>query len=325
MNWLNNLKKSTKKDWMDLVQKENANNYPNIIEHKIAPSINGLSFASHEDILEIPSNNLNRYISEPGKIGTSINLNNIDHSRTLLHTLLQNGVEHIIININTDVSTNDIQLLLEGVYTDMLLVEFRLSEELLKKTELLNIIKEKGCIASHVRYNDANISLPQGVNSILNFRVSEFLNHCQESINRIKSLANQTSGKVHIILQMGNHLLINVALYYALQLACKKYNYELNIEIQIDHSVSLPEMDPLIAASCVALAASICKPYSTNLFPTSNKINSAENQKSNHLQYLHMQHIINLESDIPKENPVAGSYYFENLCHKIYSILIQES
>ncbi len=310
MDWFNSLQQYTKEDWLKEIRKDNPNSFDGILEHRVMNKINGLSFATKEDITNIPTYDDSIYRNQEWLIGTSIQFSNAFTTKELITHCLNNGVEHLIIQCDSTIQFEDIAFILKDVFTELIKFEFRFTNENIS-TELVQYIRSKNCSISQT----ANISKTDS--TIIQLYIVELVNI--ESVN-LKNIIDTKNAR--IILKCTKDFLTNIAIIRALLKAFRYYNITIPIEASISVE-SNEKRNNFIDYSIIALSAAIENTYSIIVAPHFDSLAEQDQLLKNYKQFLHLQHILKSESFLNKKtDPIKGSYYIEDLSHKIYSKLI---
>ncbi|MEP7197728.1 MAG: methylmalonyl-CoA mutase family protein [Saprospiraceae bacterium] len=332
MDWINNLKKSNKKNWIEQIQKENPVEINTLAKHQVFENIFGLSFATEEDLskelinFSIPEREID------WKIGTLILTQNYEFAKILLDHSLLHGAEYI--NLNESLLFNELNYnnLTRSVFTEMVKLNFNLDSLDNAKLGIISKYLDKNVSLSFSgninQFVDLDVIQSLNLVKTYSFSISEietwpknidnFINYNNEKSNR--------SNKVQILFT--HDFLTNISCYRALQKIILECNFSVKFEILIHPQIIKKEIQQnLISFSSIALSASICNPDIITIPPynalekieQSNDLVESKNWLKNSL---HLQHILKSESYLNQVNdPIAGSYYIEDLSYKIYQYL----
>lgn len=320
MHWIDSLKKSSKADWLQEIKKDNPVTFQELSEHYIADGIIGLSFPTHEDLN--PESQIQKSNNSVWRKGSIIPINNITESKSIIHACLQHGIEHLILRLNSKYSHQELESLLEGVFTEMLDVEFRFDSSAEISDEIISYLTNRKI--NYTFNENTELIVDRSKISALSFTTAEIINETEKVRSRILSHGT-IENELILNIGFGNNFLVNIACFNALLAFTSKNKIAVRTEIQVDKNIySNLSAHPLIALSNIGLAAAICNPSTILIYPE--EASTSENLLQLYVQHLHILHILDYEAELHlKENPVAGSFYFEDLSSKILNKLMKSS
>ncbi len=316
MDWYKAFKDQNKQDWLNKIQRDNPNTNPTEAHHSVYPNINGLSYATIEDL---PSN---RIETAQGNIywktGIIISENDLYKLKSNLEIALMNGAE--LICIKDFIPTSEViwSELIQNIQTDI--VELHLE---IKSPEDFNKI---------LNFDLENIKL-QCLFEIDQIKNSELLSTYQSvelltsDIHDVKVKLNQLKNKKFksaiTIIEVLFHddFLTNLSCFRSIRQFLSTHQIDCNLRIGLDPKVITKDSNyNMIRFGTIGLAAAISEPDAI-LFPPYDVL-CAEKNEASIRNVLHLQQIYKMESHLDWVNdPLSGSYYLENLSEKINNYL----
>ena len=327
MDWLNQLHTSSRQTWLDQIRKENLNSFNSIQFHEIQKNIQGLSFATSEDLKDCTNNFTLSRPNNNWKIGIEVLEEELTDLKFSLDYALTNGAEYVHLPLYVLKDKTDIEYLFNGVFLDMISINFNFIpfevDSLLETLEnlppysILNINRtDINQIKELKTFNKSKRQISY------TFKLSN-LDPC---ISILKQIQEDQQDELDIprkfIFQFNYLFLQNIASFRAIRKILQDEKVLGLYEIRIDPSCILKDINQnLISFSSMALSAAISGPDIITL-PRYDLL--SENKSKSWLRNsLHLQSILKLESNLNHVNdPLSGSYYVEDLTEKIYQYLI---
>ena len=124
MDWLNQLHTSSRHAWLDQIRKENLNSFNSIQFHEIQKNIQGLSFATSEDLKDCTNNFTLRRPNNNWKIGIEVLEEELTDLKFSLDYALTHGAEYIHLPLYVLKNKTDIEYLFNGVFLEMISINF---------------------------------------------------------------------------------------------------------------------------------------------------------------------------------------------------------
>ncbi|MCC6816695.1 MAG: hypothetical protein IT267_09810 [Saprospiraceae bacterium] len=316
---------STKSDWLNEIRKENPDRFEEIYYHSISQQIQGLSFATKEDILQLNPLNF-KPSGDSWKTGTTIIYRDLQQCQELISICLKNGVEHLVLENIEQLELNTIEQVLSEVFSEMMSFEFRFSNSNISESISKYILK-KNCQISYPANSSLVNTNPdlEGI-QLLSFSLVDIFLSPKNIASKIQFVLTNKNHKSRLNLILDNDFLNNIAFIRAIRILISQLDGNTSIETGIRSNLSIEHgQNPLIATSLICLSAAISNPEIINFKPFDSTDQNYLNIHEAYKHCLHLQHILKSEAKLGIDmDLVSGSYYLEDLSHKIYSLLIQE-
>ncbi|HMW38925.1 MAG: hypothetical protein K1X68_13125 [Saprospiraceae bacterium] len=326
LDWLNEFARHTKTDWLHQIALDNPDFDSQKQKHKVRENFEGLSFATFEDLPNDPTSLTDARHPLLWKAGSIFDSRDRKECHRRILLALSNGADKISLSSDWLVNQEDINTLLDGVHTNMIELMFEWhgqSNQSLFKVK--NNIPEHcflGLIANDLdaHENDIEWLNQHNVKVMINLPLFDLI-AVKNILKQVVANFDDTKIPLRFIFNFDHKMLINIAAYRAIVkfLQTKSELFETEIRIAPQVISRIPE-ENLISFSAIALAAGICRPDLITL-PAYDHLDE-QNKDSWVINSVHLQHILRQEAQLRLVNdPVAGSYYIENLTHQFFTFL----
>lgn len=326
LDWLNELTKHTKTDWLHQIAIDNPDIETQKRKHKVRENFEGLSFPTFEDLpndLTTLTDTLNPSLWKTGSI---FNCRDLKECNRRILLALGNGADKISLSSDWLINREDLNTLLHGVHTDMIELMFEWNG---RSNESLTKVKKN--IPEHcflgLFANDLDTD-KNYIEWIKEHNVKVMIDLPVFDLIAVKNILKQVvvnfaDSKIlgRLVFNFDHKMLINIATYRAivkfLQTIYGIFETEIRIAPQV---ISRVAEENLISFSAIALAAVICRPDLITL-PSYDHLDQ-QSKDAWVVNSVHLQHILRQEAQLRLVNdPVAGSYYIENLTHQFFTFL----